>query len=139
LTARDSKNTCMNTYHNTYSSNGTVTFNPLTPPQRALSDEVISYFITFAATGNPNAPHPASASASSHNSQATLGHSSDAQEHVSPTWPAYDSGKRLVFRAVEGGTGSTRGMKGGSYVEELDGGEIERCKVWESLTDTLQI
>ncbi|ELU38654.1 COesterase domain-containing protein [Rhizoctonia solani AG-1 IA] len=115
-------------------SNGSVTFNPLTPSQRVLSDELISYFVKFAATGNPNAPH-----SMTDNVQATLAHASDAQEHISPIWPTYDTGKRIVFRAPEGGTGTSRGVPGATHIEEFDENEIERCKVWESLTEAIQI
>ncbi|KAJ1301043.1 hypothetical protein OPQ81_003463 [Rhizoctonia solani] len=115
-------------------SNGSVTFNPLTPSQRVLSDEVISYFINFAATGNPNGPHSVITGA-----QVTLAHAPDAQEHKSPSWPTYDSGKRIVFRAPGGGTGANRGVHGGTYIEQLDEGEIERCKTWESLTETIRV
>ncbi|CAE6436593.1 unnamed protein product [Rhizoctonia solani] len=115
-------------------SNGSVTFNPLTPPQRVLSDEVISYFVNFAATGNPNAPHSTTGDA-----QATLAHAPNAQEHKSPTWPTYDTGKRIVFRAPGGGTGANRGAQGGTHIEELNAGEIERCKIWESLTGTIRV
>ncbi|KAG8729560.1 hypothetical protein FRC11_008479 [Ceratobasidium sp. 423] len=115
-------------------SNGSVTFNPLTPPQRVLSDEVISYFVNFVATGNPNAPHSVTGGA-----QATLAHAPNAQEHKSPTWPTYDTRKRIVFRALGGGTGANRGVQGGTHIEELDEGEIERCKIWESLTDTIRV
>ncbi|KAF8752008.1 type-B carboxylesterase lipase family [Rhizoctonia solani] len=115
-------------------SNGSVTFNPLTPSQRVLSDELISYFVKFAATGNPNAPHSMTG-----NVQATLAHASDAQEHISPIWPTYDTGKRIVFRAPEGGTGTSRGVPGATHIEEFDENEIERCKVWESLTKAIQI
>ncbi|KAF8717272.1 type-B carboxylesterase lipase family, partial [Rhizoctonia solani] len=115
-------------------SNGSVTFNPLAPSQRVLSDELISYFVKFAATGNPNAPHSMTG-----NVQATLAHASDAQEHISPIWPTYDTGKRIVFRAPEGGTGTSRGVPGATHIEEFDENEIERCKVWESLTEAIQI
>ncbi|CAE6428793.1 unnamed protein product [Rhizoctonia solani] len=115
-------------------SNGSVTFNPLTPPQRVLADEVISYFVNFAATGNPNAPHPATGDA-----QATLAHAQDAHEHKSPTWPSYNTGKRIIFRAPGGGTGANRGVPGGTHIEELDEGEIARCKTWENLMGTIRI
>ncbi|KAG8737658.1 hypothetical protein FRC10_007963 [Ceratobasidium sp. 414] len=107
-------------------SNGSITFNPLTPAQRALSDETISYIAAFVATGDPNShlssPNP-----------------NDTPEYASPTWPLYASGKRLVFRASGGGTGTTRGVKGGSYLEELDVGEVERCEVWEKMAGGLQV
>ncbi|CAE6372213.1 unnamed protein product [Rhizoctonia solani] len=115
-------------------SNGSVTFNPLTPPQRVLSDEVISYFVSFAATGNPNAP-PSMPS----DVQATLAQAPSAQAHISPVWPTYDTNKRLVFRAPGGGTGASRGIPGGTHVEELDENEIARCKVWESLAGVLHV
>lgn len=115
------------------SSNGTTTFHPLTQAQRALADEIISYFIAFAATGNPNDVRP------SPEAQAALTNASVASGRISPTWPAHNSGKRLVFRAVGGGTGLSKGIKGGSYVEELDKAELERCKVWDSLADIMQI
>ncbi|CAE6541276.1 unnamed protein product, partial [Rhizoctonia solani] len=100
-------------------SNGSVTFNPLTPPQRVLSDEVIAYFVNFAATGTPNAPH-----SSVNDAQATLGHAPDPHEHISPTWPTYETKRRIVFRAPSGGTGSNRGVQGGTHIEELDKEEI---------------
>jgi hypothetical protein len=94
---------------------------------------VISYFTTFAATGNPNVLYPSSSA------QVTLANTPDAPEHISPVWPAHNSGKRIVFRAEGGGTGPTKGTKGGSYIEELEEGEVERCKVWDSLANTIQL
>lgn len=107
-------------------SNGTTTFNPLTPTERALADQVIAYFAAFVATGDPNSTPP-----KSHNSPRT--------EFHSPTWKPHTSGTRLVFRAESGGTGSIKGVKGGSFVETLDGGEVERCKVWEEMGESLQV
>lgn len=115
-------------------SNGTNIFNPLTPSQRALSDEVMAYFTAFIATGNPNPP-----ASSSSDAQETLANAPNAQKHISPIWPAHDTGKRLVFRAEGGGAGVARGTPGGSYVEELDAGEVERCKVWDKLADVIQL
>ncbi|KAL5639642.1 hypothetical protein ACGC1H_006301 [Rhizoctonia solani] len=115
-------------------SNGSTTFNPLTPPQRVLSDEVISYFVNFAATGSPNVPHSVTSDA-----QVTLAHAPDAHEHKSPNWPTYRTGKRIVFRAPAGGTGANRGVPGGSHIEELDEGEIARCRFWESLMSTIRV
>lgn len=96
-------------YSHRFSSNGTTEFHALTPAQRGLADEVISYFTAFYATGSPNA-----ANASALN------------------WPAHTSGRRIVFRAEGGGTGTTQGTPGGTYLEDLDEGEIERCKIWNS-------
>ncbi|KAG9076701.1 hypothetical protein FRC06_009359, partial [Ceratobasidium sp. 370] len=105
-------------------ANGTNTFNPLTPAQRALSDETIAYIVAFVATGDPNAPRPPSML-------------TDTLEYPSPMWPPHTSGKRIVFRAESGGT-DKRGVKGGSYVEVFDKGEVERCAVWRSLDDAIQ-
>ncbi|KAG9076928.1 hypothetical protein FS749_011230 [Ceratobasidium sp. UAMH 11750] len=107
------------------SINGTNTFNPLTPAQRALSDEAIAYIVAFVATGDPNTPRPPSML-------------TDTLEYPSPMWPLHTSGKRMVFRAESGGT-DKRGVKGGSYVEEFDKGEAERCEVWRSLDDVIQV
>lgn len=90
-------------------SNGTTEFHALTPAQRGLADEVLAHFTSFYATGSPNAANI-----------------------TALNWPAHTSGKRIVFRAEGGGTGATQGTPGGSYVEELDGGEIERCNIWNS-------
>ncbi|CEL59029.1 hypothetical protein RSOLAG1IB_09027 [Rhizoctonia solani AG-1 IB] len=115
-------------------SNGSVTFNALTESQRVLSDEVISYFVNFAATGDPNPPRPATGDA-----QATLAEAPSAQEHLSPVWPTYDTGSRIVFRAPGGGTGANRGVPGGTHIEALDENEIARCKVWEGLAEVIHI
>ncbi|KAG8737659.1 hypothetical protein FRC10_007964 [Ceratobasidium sp. 414] len=106
-------------------ANGTNTFNSLTPAQRALSDETIAYIVAFVATGDPNAPRPPS-------------RLTDTIEHPSPIWPPHTSGKRMVFRAESGGT-DKRGVKGGNYVEVFDEGEVERCGVWRSLDDAIQV
>ncbi|QRV98885.1 carbohydrate esterase family 10 protein [Ceratobasidium sp. AG-Ba] len=105
------------------SSNGTNVFNPLTPAQRALSDETISYMVSFAATGDPNSLRSSLSS---------------KPEFVSPIWPVHSSGKRLVFRAESGGTGVTKGVKGGSYLEDIDEDEVKRCEVWEKLAGGTQ-
>ncbi|CAE7198585.1 unnamed protein product [Rhizoctonia solani] len=94
-------------------SNGSVSFHALTPAQRGLSDETIAYFTSFCANAVPKA---ANTSSTSH-----------------PLWPAHSSGKRIVFRAEGGGTGEIQGTPGASFLEELDRGEIERCKVWNSM------
>ncbi|KAG8720177.1 hypothetical protein FRC08_000963 [Ceratobasidium sp. 394] len=83
--------------------------------------------VAFAATGDPNS-RPSSSSKPN-----------GALEYVSPNWPLYASGKRLVFRASGGGTGATKGVKGGSYIEDLDAGEVERCEVWEKLAGGTQV
>ncbi|KAG8698128.1 hypothetical protein FRC09_007423, partial [Ceratobasidium sp. 395] len=93
-------------------ANGTNTFNPLTPAQRALSDETIAYMVAFASAGDPNSPRPRSML-------------SNTSVLPSPLWPRHTSGKRMVFRAESGGT-RTRGVEGGSYVEEFDKEEVER-------------
>ncbi|KAG9128048.1 hypothetical protein FRC07_005915 [Ceratobasidium sp. 392] len=92
--------------------NGTNTFNPLTFAQRTLSDETITYIVAFAATGDPNSPRPRS-------------RFGGTPEYPYPLWLSHTSGKRIVFRAESGGT-ETRGVEGGSYVEEFDKGEVER-------------
>ncbi|KDN46558.1 hypothetical protein RSAG8_04211, partial [Rhizoctonia solani AG-8 WAC10335] len=96
-------------------SNGTGEFHALTPAQRGLSDETIAYFTSFYATAEPKAANTSSAS--------------------HPVWPAHSSGKRIVFRAEGGGTGEIQGTPGASFIEELDQGETERCKVWNSMAD----
>ncbi|KDN46560.1 hypothetical protein RSAG8_04213, partial [Rhizoctonia solani AG-8 WAC10335] len=96
-------------------SNGTGEFHALTPAQRGLSDETIAYFTSFYATAEPKAANTSSAS--------------------HPMWPAHSSGKRIVFRAEGGGTGKIQGTPGASFIEELDQGETERCKVWNSMAD----
>lgn len=106
-------------YLYTRSSNGTTTFHTLTSAQRGLADEVIYYFTTFTATGESKAL-------------------STNLEYGSLEWPAHMSGKRIVFRAEGGGTGTTQGTPGGSYVEELDEAETERCKVWNSMLDDME-
>ncbi|KDN46561.1 hypothetical protein RSAG8_04214, partial [Rhizoctonia solani AG-8 WAC10335] len=93
-------------------SNGTTTFTPLTPSQRALSDELISYFIAFVATGDPNAPPSSNNSVSSgppHDSKTRLDKASTEPERSPNAWPDHTSGKRLVFRTEGGGTGATEG------------------------------
>ncbi|CAE6492258.1 unnamed protein product [Rhizoctonia solani] len=96
-------------------SNGTTEFHALTPAQRGLSDEAIAYFTSFYATAEPKVANTSS-----------INH---------PIWPAHPSGKRIVFRAEGGGTGEIQGTPGASFIEELDKGEIERCKVWNSMVD----
>ncbi|QRV84839.1 carbohydrate esterase family 10 protein [Ceratobasidium sp. AG-Ba] len=105
------------------SPNGTNTFNPLTPAQRALSDETISYIVAFVATGDPNSP---------------LSLFTDTASPPKPVWPSYTSGKRMVFRAESGGT-NTRGQEGGSYVEDFDLDEVERCRVWQSFEEKMGV
>ncbi|KAF8688441.1 type-B carboxylesterase lipase family, partial [Rhizoctonia solani] len=100
-------------------SNGTTEFHALTPAQRGLSDEAVAYFTSFYATADPKV---ANTPATTH-----------------PMWPAHPSGKRIVFRAEGGGTGKIQGKPGGSFIENLDTGEVERCKVWNSMVDKLEI
>ncbi|KAH7337706.1 Alpha/Beta hydrolase protein [Rhizoctonia solani] len=120
-------------------SNGTTAFTPLTASQRTLSDEIISYFIAFAATGDPNSVHSLDdISASRHNSQARLGKALVGLNGSLKAWPNHTSGKRLVFRTAGGGTGASRGTMGGTYTEELDALEIERCRIWEGLASTIR-
>ncbi|KAG8732300.1 hypothetical protein FRC12_019348, partial [Ceratobasidium sp. 428] len=106
-------------------ANGTNTFNPLTPAQRALSDETIAYMVAFASAGDPNSPRPRSML-------------SNTSVLPSPLWPRHTSGKRMVFRAESGGT-RTRGVEGGSYVEEFDKEEVERCNIWQGLNDAIHV
>ncbi|EUC61248.1 carboxylesterase [Rhizoctonia solani AG-3 Rhs1AP] len=96
-------------------SNGTGEFHALTPAQRRLSDEAIAYFTSFYATAKPKATNTSSIS--------------------HPAWPAHPSGKRIVFRAEAGGTGDIQGTPGASFIEEIDQGETERCKVWNSMAN----
>ncbi|ELU38655.1 COesterase domain-containing protein [Rhizoctonia solani AG-1 IA] len=123
------------TLQNRPSSNGTTTFTPLTPPQRALSDELISHFITFAASGSPNVPTSSNGPTSGFASKLNLNNAVGEPK----VWPDYTSGKRLVFRAEGSGTGTNKGTEGGSYIEELNGAEIQRCKTWETLASTIQV
>ncbi|KAF8752007.1 type-B carboxylesterase lipase family [Rhizoctonia solani] len=108
---------------------------PLTPPQRALSDELISHFITFAASGSPNVPTSSNGPTSGFASKLNLNNAVGEPK----VWPDYTSGKRLVFRAEGSGTGTNKGTEGGSYIEELNGAEIQRCKTWETLASTIQV
>ncbi|CEL59028.1 hypothetical protein RSOLAG1IB_09026 [Rhizoctonia solani AG-1 IB] len=116
-------------------SNGTTTFTPLTSPQRALSDELISYFVAFAATGDPNTPSLPNEPTYRTDSQVRLGKATAK----TIAWPEYTSGRRLVLRAEGSGTGTNKEKVGGTYIEKLDEGEIERCKTWEALASTIQV
>ncbi|KAJ3538533.1 hypothetical protein NM688_g6506 [Phlebia brevispora] len=80
--------------------NGTTTFQPMTPSDRAFAEELIAYWLSFVRTGNPNTFKLAR----------------------SPVWKSYTPS--TGFRAVlQEGTVNTSA----TFVEQIPAAEVSRC------------
>ncbi|KAG0697682.1 Alpha/Beta hydrolase protein [Suillus ampliporus] len=84
-------------------SNGTGSFMPQTPSQRAFASELIAYWLSFVRTGNPNS------------------HKLD----MSPAWEKYDESDPARMVLMQDPQDST--TKSGSYMEEQPAAETVRC------------
>ena len=80
--------------------NGTGTFSPMTPSEKAFASELIAYWLSFVRSGDPNTYKLARA----------------------PTWPAYTTSQTQRVVLTEGTV-----TKSGSTVETIPSAEQERC------------
>ncbi|KAI0795489.1 alpha/beta-hydrolase [Abortiporus biennis] len=81
--------------------NGTTTFTPMTPVQRAFAEELIAYWLSFVRSGNPNTFKLAR----------------------SPTWPGYDANEKLRVVLQQGPDPTSSG----SQIETEPNLESQRC------------